>query len=251
MSLNISIYNNHNILVRIVKQHCKESLQLWQLNNIYNSKYEHKAMLWQVCVCVGFRREACQTIAQETGLKFTAWRYRDGRGGTTVLSSHRAKREVMLHLVFLTILSCGTISKVLNMIPVWQQTPATCCSRVFWDGWTSWWCITMCWLSQNLSWVQAELHTNKWAMWFESRSVGWLRFSTFLPLRLLKCSEWTWHVNGRLHTQCPSPGVRSWSLSKSVWTVTVFEHRSLCSMISALFYILQLTDGGKNLNWFK
>lgn len=156
MSLNISIYNNHNILVRIVKQHCKESLQLWQLNNIYNSKYEHKAMLWQVCVCVGFRREACQTIAQETGLKFTAWRYRDGRGGTTVLSSHRAKREVMLHLVFLTILSCGTISKVLNMIPVWQQTPATCCSRVFWDGWTSWWCITMCWLSQT--WAESKLN---------------------------------------------------------------------------------------------
>lgn len=46
--------------------------------------------------------------------------------------------------------------------------------------------------------IQTQLHTNKWAMWFESSSVKWLQFTPFLPVQVLKWRELTWQVYGRL-----------------------------------------------------
>lgn len=82
MSLNIFIYNNHNILVRIVKQHCKKVLAM------VTTKQHLQFIVWTqsnalTSMCIAFHQKACQTIAQGTDVKFTAWGYRDYSGANT------------------------------------------------------------------------------------------------------------------------------------------------------------------------
>lgn len=53
----------------------------------------------------------------------------------------------------------------------------------------------LCFYHAFLREIQTQLHTNKWAMWFESSSVKWLQFTPFLPVQVLKWRELTWQAN--------------------------------------------------------